>query len=63
MSVVRESLVRTTHDTHYLSTSPIVMLLVSEVLVRFFFFFFFFQLLLLVLLSCRVTVCKNFLHF
>ena len=29
----------------------------------FFFFFFFFQLLLLVLLSCRVTVCKNFLHF
>lgn len=29
----------------------------------FVFFFFFCQLLLLVLLSCRVTVCKNFLHF
>ena len=43
MSVVRESLVRTTHDTHYLSTSPIVMLLVSEVLVRFFFSFSFFS--------------------
>ena len=55
MSVVRESLVRTTHDTHYLSTSPIVMLLVSEVLVRFFFFLFLFS----VVIACIVKLPCN----